>query len=250
MPFEVADACSGDYIIIGLNGIVDKKRLKKYPHSMCGLAKVGRLFEILQENSITQIVFAGKVIRPNFIRLIPDKRGFEVLQDIRSMPKKGDNNILNYIISLFTNASIEVLSPQKIAPNLLVKKEEYTKTSNVYAEDIALGIAAARNIGSLDIGQAVIISDSRIVGVEGAEGTSALIKRCKKFCHKGGVLLKMARPNQDSRMDLPAIGLETIQLAHKNNIKCIAIEANNAVFIDKHLAIEYADKNNIVIIGI
>ncbi len=120
------------------------------------------------------------------------------------------------------------------------------------AEDlktIALGMKAAKSLSKLDIGQTIIARDSSVIAIEGIEGTDETIKRAGKYSDRDNILIKMARPQQDMRVDIPVIGINTVKNAIENNFKGIVAEANKMLFLNKDECIKLANENNFFIVG-
>jgi DUF1009 family protein len=220
----------------------------------CRLGSAGRIISFFKENQVKQIVLAGGLRRPSFTSLIPDTMGLKLLNEIRKKDAIGDNILFDVIIKFLEEQGFELLGVDELATELVSNKGNMTKTNlhkrNI--KDVELGKYVAQEIGNLDIGQAVIVQNGAIIGVEGIDGTDALIKRCASLQEngKGAILVKMKKPKQDRRIDLPSIGLKTIETLHENNYKGVVVEADNSLIIDKEKVIQKADELGIFIVGV
>ena len=117
-------------------------------------------------------------------------------------------------------------------------------------EDVNYGFSLAKEMGKLDVGQSVVIKDKMIMAVEAIEGTDKCIIRGAKLAKKGASVIKVSKPSQDKRFDIPAVGLKTLQTMKKYNATILTVEANETIIVDQEKVIKYADKNNIVIMAV
>ena len=132
-------------------------------------------------------------------------------------------------------------------PSGILGKVQPTKEQ---VEDVNYGYWLAKETGKLDIGQSVVIKDKMIMAVEAIEGTDRCIRRCCKLAKKDACVIKVAKPNQDKRFDIPAIGLRTLKTMRKYKASLIAVEAGETIIVDQEAVIKYADKHNIVIMAV
>ena len=117
-------------------------------------------------------------------------------------------------------------------------------------EDVNYGFWLAKEMGKIDVGQSVVIKDKMAMAVEAIEGTDVCIKRGSKLAKKGAVVVKVAKPKQDKRFDIPAIGLRTLKTMNRHNAAVIAVEANETIIVNQSEVIEYADEHDIVIMAV
>ena len=243
-----------DIFVILIGNTPAPPSIDKVPHAIINIGLIGKCISTLRKENITDIVFAGGLQRPKIKDLRLDATGIKLVAKITKAKFIGDNSLLSLIIDFFEKAGFNIIGVDQILPEILMPKGIIGKIKPTHSEfnDIKSGSKLARNIGSLDIGQSVIIQDGIIIGVEAIEGTDELIKRCSKLQigGKGGILIKMKKPNQDIRIDLPTIGTKTVETAHDNGLAGIAIEADSALIIDQELVAKTADKLGIFVIGI
>ncbi len=216
------------YTVIGLRNNHDLD-LCLYPHSIeLDIAKVGKAIEFCNDHKITHIVFAGNITRPNMAALVPDQEGIKLLWRIRAEKFLCDDKLLKVIIDFFETKGLKILSPSAMMEAIELGSGSLTPVHPSSEDLINIEIAslALATMSSLDIGQAVIISERRIIAVEAAEGTDEMIIRSKNYFQKDAIIVKMPKKNQDTRIDMPTIGPKTIDNMQKSNIKGLAIDKN------------------------
>jgi len=257
LPKEIIDSCkvnSRDIFVIALEDITENTTINNTEHELVHIGKVGKIIKLLKKNNIDEIVLAGRVGRPSPSSLKLDFTAIRLLKKFMKLPSQGDDKIFSTIIELLEEKGFDVIGADDVLHELLIKEEVLgtIKPDKIAEKDIQIGVRAALEIGKLDIGQAVITQQGMILGVEGAEGTDRLVERCKKLHNQGlgGVLIKMKKPGQDRRVDLPSIGVHTIENAHKSGLRGIAVEAGGALIINKENVIKRADELGIFIVGI
>ncbi|MCH9753712.1 MAG: UDP-2,3-diacylglucosamine diphosphatase LpxI, partial [Alphaproteobacteria bacterium] len=215
-----------------------------------------KVLNLLKKHSISHISFIGSIKRPSLssVKLDSESALFLTKYSLKKFTG-GDNNLLSSILSFFENKGFNIIKPEGLSPELVTPKGVLgkVKPSKIDKSDIDIGLNALQTLGKLDIGQSIIVENSYVLGVEAAEGTSKLIKRCKDLKREKknlGVLVKLKKCKQDSRIDLPSIGVDTIKDVKKAGLNGIAIGSNNSFIIDIKNVIKEADKNNIFLIGI
>jgi DUF1009 family protein len=226
----------------------------KVPHLSLNIGSVGKAIKTFRAENVKEIVFAGGLKRPKLTALRPDAGGVKLLAKISQAKFIGDNSLLSIVIRFFEDSGFNILGADEILESLIMPKGVLGKIppNKSALKDIEIGCDMARSIGKLDIGQSVIIQHGMVIGVEAVEGTDALISRCAKLLQDdiGGVLVKMKKPNQDKRIDLPTIGLTTIENAHASGLRGIAIEAGGALIIDKYEVTKKADALGLFLVGV
>lgn len=257
LPKQLVKACqeaNREYFIIALEDTTEEVTIKNTPHKWIHIGKVSGIIKELKKQNVTDVLLAGRVGRPSPSSLNLDFGGLKLLIKLSKLDSKGDDKIFSTIIQYIEGYGFDVIGAEEILENLLIKKENLGKFSpnEIALNDISIGTKAALAIGKLDIGQAVIVQQGQILGVEGPEGTDRLVKRCKEFHAEGngGVLIKVKKPEQDNRVDLPSIGVKTVENAFENNLSGIAVEASGSLVIDRESVIKKADELGIFIIGI
>lgn len=252
-PRLVAQACSTkgiDFCLLFLkSGSTNSKRLLPnefsnfdVPSLAIGFGEIAKALDFFHCNGVSEIIFAGDVERPNFHEISLDKKGLSWLLQLGTAIFSGDDALLKKLSDLLEAEGFKVRAGTDLLDDIFVPNEVLSKChpSESDSADINLGLEAAAAIGNLDIGQAVVVADGLILGIECLEGTDALIERCA-FLRKtetGGILVKASKPQQDYRLDLPTIGPKTIDILSRHRFSGVAVEAGKCIVIDKKTVIE------------
>lgn len=255
---EGARAAGHDLHVIALAGSVEASSFDGA--DQYGIAEFGRHTKTFKKQGCTHVCFAGNVERPDFKKLKPDWKGLKRLPGAIKAASQGDDGLLTYVVGEFEKAGFEIISPQDLCAHLLLTEGHLgtVKMSPEHRGDVLKACEIASAIGGLDIGQAAIVCEGLVLAVEAQEGTDAMLKRVAVLPEaiKGqaearrGVLAKMVKPGQESRVDLPTIGLKTIENASRAGLAGIVAEAGHAFVLDKAEVIAKADAEGIFILGI
>lgn len=205
-------------------------------------------FALGRREGIRQLVFAGKVNKWILFKdPRMDKRALKAMNDLR---RCNDDGLMLGVFKLLEEEGIEVLSQTRFLqehflPERLLTTEKPTETE---LADIEYGFQMAKEMGRLDIGQSIVVSQGMVLAVEAIEGTDECLKRAGKWGQKrGGVVVKVAKPNQDQRFDVPTVGVKTLKTMRKAGLRVLATEANETLFLDPEDMIEYANKHGMAI---
>ncbi|MBA8667674.1 UDP-2,3-diacylglucosamine diphosphatase LpxI [Holosporaceae bacterium 'Namur'] len=257
LPRHVVDAAKKqniEFILIGLAGQTSEELYKDIEYQTFQLHSISKIIKKLNDEGVSHVVFAGRVKRTSISKLLLDVKGAKLFASIM---RNGinDNSLLTTIVNFFENEGFTVLPAEYIAQDIVVRSGHMTKTkpSKEAWEDIKKGIKILKGIAEFDVGQALVIQEGLVLGVEAAEGTDRLIERCGGIQQKeehGAILIKVSKPDQDKRVDLPCIGINTIKELHKNGLIGVAIEAGSALIIDEKATVKEADRLGIFIFGI
>lgn len=248
LPDEVAN------IYVGNGGScfiasIDKDR--SYNGVFCkvfSLGCVGAILEYFEENKVENVIIVGGVKRPDLKSLKVDGGGSALLASVMKQKILGDDNVLTIVMNHIKQKGFNVISPLDVLvmnnKNLISTKK---KPSKYDSTDIEFGSAILKNLGKLDVGQSVIICDGYALGIEAAEGTNNLIRRCDllRKKDKGGVLIKMSKSGQDMRLDVPVIGPETIFYLAKHGFNGLAIEKTGVIIIKPKETQKLLDENDL-----
>jgi hypothetical protein len=255
LPRKLVEACrrdQRDFFVLGLKGQTDESLMREVPHKWGKLGATNAAIKILKENGVDTLVMAGAVRRPTLSELKPDWRTIQVFARLGSRAF-GDDALLRAVAEEFEKDGFKIVGAHEIDPGLVTPQGVLGKkipTSGQQA-DIEMGIRAAKELGKLDIGQSIIVQQGIVLGVEAVEGTDALIDRCRTLRRKGhgGTLVKSCKPQQDRRLDLPAIGMRTVRKCFEAGIDGIAIEAGASIILDREGVISAADKLGMFVVG-
>ena len=243
-----------DFFVLAVENNADKAIFTPdIPHKWIRIGQAGTGFKLMHEQNVQEIVMIGTIRRPTLSDLVPDLRTAAFFAKI-GLKSVGDDGILRALIKEIESENMRVVGIHEVMPDLLVKSGNLTKhkPDKQALADISRGVEVARELGKLDVGQAVIVQQGLVLGVEGIEGTDKLIERCGTYQRKGvgGVLVKLRKPQQDMRIDLPTIGTKTIENLHSAGMRGIAIHAGNALIVNEAEVITLADKYSMFICGI
>ncbi len=227
----------------------------------CGMARFGRASRYMRRHGVEHATMAGKVFKhllfqPFFIlRQMPDfktSRAFIHHFFTRRKDCK-DDTLMGVVVDLFESEGIHLCPATDFAPELLVKEGLLTKR-NVTAPqqlDIELGWQVAKQMGKLDIGQSVAVKNQTILAVEAVEGTDRCIQRAGELCGSGGfTVVKVAKPQQDMRFDVPTIGVKTLESMVAARAKILAVEAERTIILDEPEVVAFANRHKLTIIAI
>lgn len=256
LPAFVIAACrrqNRPCFVIAFRGFTDPATVEGCPHSWVALEKVGFILKHLHDAGVQDVVLAGPVRRPSrWLALRPDRRAvLLLLKMFRSW--RGDNHVLSLVVRELEADGFHVLGAEAVAPDLLMPAGPLGRhrPTDGQRTDIEIGIAAARDLGRRDRGQAVIVADGHVLGRETAGGTAALLNgsvRDPKV--RGGVLVKIAKPGQERRVDLPSVGIETVHQAAAAGLTGIALEAGGSLVIGRDQVADAADAAGLFVIGV
>jgi len=243
-----------DFFVLAIENNADRAIFTpEIPHKWIRIGQAGTGFKVLNEQNVQEVIMIGTIRRPSLSDLVPDLRTAAFFAKI-GLKSVGDDGILRALIKEIESENMRVLGIHEVLPDLLVKTGNLTKhkPDKQALADIERGVEVAFTLGRLDVGQAVIVQQGLVLGVEGIEGTDKLIERCGTYQRKGagGVLVKLRKPQQDMRIDLPTIGTKTIENLHKAGMRGIAVHAGNALIVDEQKVIALADKYSMFICGI
>jgi hypothetical protein len=249
LPRQLCIACqqkSRPYFLVILDGQGDPNLLDDHPGVVIRLGAVGKIASTFKKADVTDLVLAGKVARPSVTQMRPDS---EALKFFATVGKSafGDDALLKAVIGHietrfgFRVVSVaDVLGEQGVQPGIMgtVEPDDQARA------DINRGLMILKAMGPVDVGQAVVVQQGLVLGVEAIEGTDALLKRCSGLRRDGagGVLVKIAKPGQEERADLPTIGVDTLENAASAGLRGIAIEAQRTIVLDQGAITETADR--------
>ena len=214
------------------------------------LGQLGKIIGFFKKNGVSEAVFAGSITKTRMFRdVFPDLKGLTLWNkiDIRQ-----DDAILRAVAATLEQEGIQILASTCFLEHLLFPKGVLTrkKPSRDQCRDILFGWKMAREIGRLDIGQCVVVRDGSVVAVEAIEGTDAAIRRGGELAEIDAVVVKVKKPNQDFRFDLPATGIQTVKTLAEVRGAVLAVEAGQSLVFDREEMVRCADSEGIVIVGV
>lgn len=213
------------------------------------LGQLGRMISFLQKEQVSEVVFAGPINKPGAFNIRPDLRAIKLLLNLKS---RNDNSLLTAVAREMSAENLKIVSALKFVPDLVSPSGCITRRKPTPAEmeDIVFGWPLIKKIGAMDIGQCMVVKERVVVAVEAIEGTDETVLRGGKLAGKDFTIIKTFKPGQDSRIDLPALGLGTVEAMVRANASCLAYESGTSLFFDIDQAVRLADKNNIAMVGV
>jgi DUF1009 family protein len=226
-------------------------------HYWTRIARLGRMIRCFKREGVRQVVWAGKIYKTvmhtpwRFLSLLPDWRTFRWWYSRRRRDNRDDSLLLS-VIDEFASEGLTVTSALDVCPELLVRAGLLTRRAPTAREeaDISFGWELAREMGRLDVGQSVAVKERAVLAVEAIEGTDQAILRAGRLCRAGGfVVVKVAKPKQDRRFDVPTVGRETVESLHKAGGSVLAIEAGQTIVLDQAETVALADRYGLTIVA-
>ncbi|MCP4328814.1 MAG: UDP-2,3-diacylglucosamine diphosphatase LpxI [Alphaproteobacteria bacterium] len=257
LPIELYNAAvkqGRDALVLAIEGQADAAKLSGIPHKWIQLTAIGRTIDLARENDIRELVLTGDFQPWHLKAQEPDAWLSKRMPEIMSRMRLGENEVVAFLIQEIEKDGLAVVSARAFAADLFAEKGQlgaFEPDTEAWM-DIVLGVEAAKAIGGLDIGQAVVVQRRTILAVEGAEGTDQLIRRSKdlQMDGPGAVLVKMRKPQQELRADPPTIGPQTMVNASDAGFRGIAIEAGAAVVVDRERTIAVADSSGLFLVAV
>jgi len=212
------------------------------------VGQLNRLLKFFRDQKIHHAIMAGQIAPKNLFDLRPDWKALLLLGKLK---QRNAETIFAAIADELAKAGVDLLPAttfleDSLAPSGLIAGPKLSRREE---EDVDLGWKTAKEIARLDIGQTVIVKDGTILAVEAFEGTNEAIKRGGALGHKGAVMVKVAKPNQDMRFDVPVIGVETIRVAVEAKLRVIAIEAGRTLLLERDQIVDVAERARISIVA-
>jgi UDP-2,3-diacylglucosamine hydrolase len=257
LPGQVAAAARAAgrrVFLVGLEGFAEPTVLAPWPHKMVRILAAGRIIAALREHGCQDLVLIGPVRRPSLLDLRPDAEAARILARIGRAAFAGDDGLLAAVIRIFAEEGFRVLGAHEILNETLGPAGRLSQAAPdaVAMADIRRGIAVAKALGAIDVGQGCVVQQGMVLAVEAAEGTDAMLARCASLARpgRGGVLVKLVKPGQDRRTDLPTIGPETLRGATAAGLRGVAFEAGGTILAERDAAIAAADQAGLFLLGL
>jgi len=247
-----------DVSVIALKGFAETSDFETA--KAFGIAEFGKMTKALKKAKATHVCFAGIVKRPDFKSLKPDLKAMFHMGGAVKAAKQGDDALMRYLLDLFEREGFNVIAPQDVCKSLLLPEGILGSVhlAEIHKDDAQKACETASKIGALDIGQGAVVCQGVVLAVEAQEGTDAMLNRVAKLpaeirgsaLDRKGVLAKMVKPTQETRIDLPTIGPVTIENAAEAGLAGIVAEGGRAFIIDRAQVIQLADAAGIFIAGL
>ena len=263
MPFAVADSLLArgiNPVLFALKGACDPVAVERFRHHWISVGQVGRAMKLFRAENCRDLVFIGTLVRPALSEIRLDWGTLRVLGRVWAAFRGGDDHLLSGIGRILEQDGFRMVGIKDVAPDLLVPEGCLTRTTpdENAAADIARGREVLRALSPFDIGQAAVVIDGHVVGVEDIEGTDGLLARVARLRKEGrirakagrGVLVKAPKSGQDLRFDLPTVGPRTVEGAAAAGLAGIAVVAGNTIVVEPQAMIEKADAAGLFVTGL
>jgi UDP-2,3-diacylglucosamine hydrolase len=256
LPRRLVDSCrkaGREVFVLALDGEANPEALADVPHDWCRIGAAAKGLDLLRANEVTELVLAGGVRRPSIVSLRPDWRAARFFARV-GRRVLGDDGLLSAIVKELEREGFRVIGADQLLDAAALPEGPLGRLVPDAAalSDIEHGVRIARALGTLDIGQAVVMQQGLVLGVEAIEGTDELLRRCAVLRRDGagGVLVKVEKPGQERRVDQPTIGPRTVALAAEACLRGIAAEAGATLVLDRDEVARAADAAGLFVVGI
>lgn len=256
LPARIADAVRGqgrEVFIVAFDGHTDPETVAGVPHVWSRFGAAGTILRRLHEEGVGEVVLAGPVKRPSFTELMPDWRTARFLARVGTRAL-GDDGLLRAVVREVEEDGFRVVGLHDLLKDLLTVIGPVGRlVPDADADrDIARAVEVARAMGAMDVGQGAVVQQGLVLAVEAIEGTDAMLDRCAALARPGpgGVLVKVKKPKQDRRIDLPTMGVTTVEKAAAAGLRGIAVEAGGSLLVDRPAVAEAADRLGLFVVGI
>jgi UDP-2,3-diacylglucosamine hydrolase len=263
MPFAVADSLTArgiDSVVFALKGACDPRAAERFRHHWISVGQLGRAEKLFRAENCRNLVFIGTLVRPALSEIRLDWGTLRAIGRVWAAFRGGDDHLLSSIGRMLEQDGFRMVGIKDVAPDLLMPEGCVTRRmpDKDARSDIAKGQELLRALGPFDVGQAVVVIDGHVVGVEDIEGTDGLLARIVRLRSEGrirakparGVLVKAPKIGQDLRFDLPTVGPRTVEGAAAAKLGGIAIVAGNTIAVEPQAMIECADAAGLFVTGL
>jgi DUF1009 family protein len=265
-PVVVADALRAngyEVYCLGINRHAEFDKLRGHVDHLdtMGLAQLGRGIRYFRRHGVSRVTLAGKVHKIQlfrrfaFLHTLPDFRAVRVFWShfVTRRSDCRDDTLIGAIIAACAEDGIMFVPATDFAPDLLVKEGHLAGPPITAAQqrDIEFGWRVAKELGRLDVGQSVAVRGQSVMAVEAIEGTDECIRRAGTLCRQGNfVLVKVAKPNQDMRFDVPTIGMQTLRTLVESGAKVLAVEADRTIVVDRAEVCQFAAAHGLSLVAV
>jgi DUF1009 family protein len=255
LPVRVARHAKADgrsVFILALTGFGSPDLVKEFGGAEAAMGEIGKGVRLLRNAGCEEIVFAGAIKRPDFSALKFDIRGAALLPKLLAAAGKGDDALLRVVLGAFEEEGFRVIGADDVLTSLLAPEGAVGARAPSLQDwaDIRAAAKAAREIGTADVGQGAVARNGLVIETETQDGTDAMLKRVRPAGGLSGVLVKLRKPQQEKRIDLPTIGAATVRGAAQAGLAGIAVEFGGALIIDRNEVVRVADETGIFVYGL
>jgi DUF1009 family protein len=258
LPREIADVLFADGqnpIIVGLEGEVRPRDFAGHDFTLVNWGRIGQLLRTFKQKGVTDLVIVGSVTRPD-LRAIRTDFGFwwNLPRIFKIVAAGGDDSVLRRVVGFFEGQGFVVRGPADVATALVIGEGAYGQVamSDASKRDFEIGREIVARLAPFDVGQAVVVANGTVLAIEGAEGTDAMLQRVveRRGDARGGVLVKWPKPGQELRVDMPAIGPNTVAGVVAAGLQGIAVQAGATLAAQRGDTTDAADAAQVFIAGL
>jgi DUF1009 family protein len=262
-PGAVADAVARRGrrpVMFGIRGWADAAVVERYAHYWIPIGQAGRFFRLAKAENCREVLFIGTVLRPPITQLRLDWQTIKAMPGLVRAYRGGDDKLISGVAQIAESGGLRVVGIKDVAPEVFVPEGVLGRYQPSARDrtDIARAFAVIAALGPFDVGQAAVVADNNVLGVEAAEGTDNLLSRIAELRRLGrvtappgtGVLVKAPKPGQDRRFDLPSIGPRTIENVARAGLAGLAVAAGTTMIAEPEAVIAAADREKIFIVGV
>ena len=262
LPVEIAQHCERagrPFFIVRLKGFAGEE-IARFPGEDIGIAELGKCFKALKRAGCRAVTLVGTVDRPDFKSLTPDLRGLMALPGVIAAARQGDDALLRQLLGEFEKEGFVVEGAHEVMGDLTLAAGPLgaVAPTDEQMADVQHALRVARAIGQLDVGQGAVVCEGLVLAVEAQEGTDAMLRRVAELPRNirgsadapRGVLAKAPKPIQETRIDLPTIGLNTIHRAAQAGLAGVAGQAGGLLVLDRDAVIELANELGLFVVGV
>jgi UDP-2,3-diacylglucosamine hydrolase len=251
---RAAQAAGRGVFLVGFEGFAEQAVLAPYPHGYARLGAAGRILAMLREQKCRDLVLVGPVRRPSLLDLRPDAEGARILARIGRAAFGGDDGLLAAVVRVLGEEGFHVIGAHEVLTEALGPGGVLgaVRPDAQAMADIRRGIEVTRALGAVDVGQGCVVQQGIVLAVEAIEGTDAMLARAGGLARPGlgGVLVKLVKPGQERRADLPTIGPGTLDRAAAAGLRGVAFEAGGTLITDRAGCIAAADRAGLFLLGV
>jgi DUF1009 family protein len=262
-PAAVADAIAAGGrrpVMFALRGWADPRLVERYPHHWIAIGQLGRFLRLAGAEGCGEVVIIGNLLRPPLMQIRLDWQTIRLLPRIARSFRGGDNRLLSAVADMIESGGVRVVGVEEVAPEIVVPEGVLGRRQPSARDraDIARAIEVITALGPFDVGQAAIVANDYVLAVEAAEGTDNMLARIVELRRQKrvttppgvGVLVKAPKRGQDRRIDLPAIGRQTVENVARAGLAGVAVVAGGTIMADAAEAIAAADSAAVFVVGV
>lgn len=232
-------------VVFAIKGMADHPAIEQEQHFWVRVGEGGKIESLCKEHGVVDIAVVGKFRRPSLMQMMPDARTAKFLAKV-AMRSLGDDSLMRAILNEAEASGFHIIGQDELLADLIAREGTLGKIAPLAddEEDIVRGIELCRGVGRLDIGQCIIVQDGIVLAVEAADGTDATIERAGRIrpAGRGGILVKLRKPQQERRIDLPVLGVTTIENVARAGLAGIVIDAGGTIVVDRDAVAAAADR--------